>query len=208
MGQRTRRGRGVLILIRVRKTPTQANWEGQKFTRCPKPSLSHSERALAVRNLFFRVSPHSSEATKMRSAFEFLALCSCGLFAGAALYVSLVEHPARMSCGVVAAITEFRPSYKRATVMQVSLAAISFASGITAWLAGAGSNWLIGALLIGAVIPFTLIFIWPTNRRLLDPALNPTSDSALKLLRNWGQLHAVRAVLSFSAFVVFLSTFT
>jgi hypothetical protein len=84
----------------------------------------------------------------------------CGLFSGAALYINLVEHPARMSCGVAVALTEFRPSYKRATVMQASLAAISLASGIAAWLAGAGLNWLIGALLIGAVIPFMLIVIF------------------------------------------------
>src|SRR6266704_5295791 len=45
----------------------------------------------------------------MKSAFEFLALCSCGLFAGAALYISLVEHPVRMSCGTDVAVNEFRP---------------------------------------------------------------------------------------------------
>jgi hypothetical protein len=43
-------------------------------------------------------------------------LCS-GLFAGAALYISFVEHPARMLCGTTLAITQFAPSYKRATVM-------------------------------------------------------------------------------------------
>ena len=139
----------------------------------------------------------------MKSAFEFLALCSCGLFAGAALYINLVEHPARMSCDVAVALTEFRPSYKRATVMQASLAAVSFATGIATWLEGASLNWLIGSLLIGAVIPFTLIVILPTNRRLLDPALNPTSDSALQLLRHWGRLHSVRAVLSLAAFGFF-----
>jgi uncharacterized membrane protein len=139
----------------------------------------------------------------MKSAFEFLALCSCGLFAAAALYINLVEHPARMSCDVAVALTEFRPSYKRATVMQASLAAVPLVTGIAAWLAGAGLNWLIGALLIGAVIPFTLIVILPTNRRLLDSALNPSSDSALQLLRNWGRLHAIRTMLSLAAFGLF-----
>lgn len=31
---------------------------------------------------------------------EFIALLSCSLFAGASVYISLVEHPARMACGV------------------------------------------------------------------------------------------------------------
>jgi len=36
----------------------------------------------------------------MREIAEFVAVLTCGLFAGTALYVSLVEHPARMGCGV------------------------------------------------------------------------------------------------------------
>src|SRR5437870_11142539 len=70
-----------------------------------------------------------------------------------------------MSCDVAVALTEFRPSYKRATVMQASLAAVSFATGIATWLEGASLNWLIGSLLIGAVIPFTLIVISPIRDR-------------------------------------------
>jgi hypothetical protein len=44
---------------------------------------------------------------------ELVALLSIGLFAGAALYVSLVEHPARREYGTAPAIAEFRPSYRR-----------------------------------------------------------------------------------------------
>ncbi len=109
-----------------------------------------------------------------------------------------------MSCGTDVAVNEFRPSYKRATVMQASLAVVSLVTGIAAWLAGAGWNWLIGALLIGAVLPFTLIVILPTNRRLLDSTLDLNSDVPLQLLRHWGLLHAVRTVLSLCAFLLFL----
>ena len=45
----------------------------------------------------------------MRQIAEFVAVLACGLFAGAAVYVNLVEHPARMECGVELAATEFRP---------------------------------------------------------------------------------------------------
>jgi hypothetical protein len=41
---------------------------------------------------------------------DLVALLSSGLFAGAALYVSLVEHPARIACGPALALAEFRPS--------------------------------------------------------------------------------------------------
>ncbi len=41
----------------------------------------------------------------MRQLAEFIAVLSCSLFAGAALYISLVEHPARMECGAEIATT-------------------------------------------------------------------------------------------------------
>ena len=55
---------------------------------------------------------------------EFIAVLACGLFTGAAIYINLVEHPARMQWGVEIAVTEFAPSYRRAAVVQVSLAAL------------------------------------------------------------------------------------
>ena len=36
----------------------------------------------------------------MRQIAEFVAGLACALFSGAAVYLSLVEHPARMECGV------------------------------------------------------------------------------------------------------------
>ena len=38
---------------------------------------------------------------------ESLAILASGLFAGAALYITFVEHPARMQCGTTLAITQF-----------------------------------------------------------------------------------------------------
>jgi hypothetical protein len=137
---------------------------------------------------------------------ESLAILCAGLFAGAALYISFVEHPARMLCGTTLAITQFALSYKRATVMQASLAALGTLAAIAAWLMGASVLWLAGGLLLGAVIPFTLIVIFPTNKRLLDPSLDKGSKLAEQLLQRWAKLHAVRSCLSVPAFLTFLYT--
>jgi hypothetical protein len=51
------------------------------------------------------------------------------------MYITLVEHPAQMECTTELAATEFRPSYRRAAVMQASLAALGFVCSIAAWLA-------------------------------------------------------------------------
>jgi hypothetical protein len=135
---------------------------------------------------------------------EALAALCAGLFAGAAVYINVVEHPARMLCGTRLAVTEFAPSYKRATLMQASLAAVGSLGAIAAWLVGAPTIWLVGGFLLGAVIPFTILVILPTNKRLLDPSLDKDSELADKLLRRWAKLHAVRSCMSLASFLVFL----
>ena len=128
----------------------------------------------------------------------------CSLFTGASFYISLVEHPARLQCGVEIAATEFVPSYRRATIMQATLAAVGLLASVAAWLAGATFWWLVGGLLLGAVIPFTLIVILPTNKQLLNPALGKHSGQTGQLLARWGRLHAVRSILSGLALLLFL----
>ena len=62
----------------------------------------------------------------------------------------------------------------------------------------------VGALLIFAVIPFTLIVILPTNNELLAPSLDRKSANTHKLLVRWGRLHAVRTAASLAAIIIFL----
>ena len=140
----------------------------------------------------------------MRQIAEFLAVLSCSLFTGAAVYVSLVEHPARMQCGVEVAATEFSPSYRRGTVMQVTTAVLGLLSSIAAWLAGGTFWWIVAGAMLASVIPFTLIVILPTNKQLLSQRLDRRSVEAERLLARWGTLHAVRSVLSGVALLLFL----
>src|SRR5882762_4836624 len=111
-------------------------------------------------------------------AAEFLAVLCAAVFAGAAIYVNLVEHPARMSLDTRAAAAQWAPSYQRAT--------------------------LIAALLIGVVVPFTLIVIKPINDQLLASERDLASADMRALLERWGRLHAVRSLLSVLSTVVML----
>jgi len=135
---------------------------------------------------------------------EIVATLASGIFAGAALYVNLVEQPARLSCGVELAVTQWRPSYKRGTVMQAPLAAIGALAALVSWWLDRGLAWLIGGLLLLLIIPFTLLVIMPTNKRLESRELDLRSEEAGRLLRRWGRLHAVRSISSVIAFVIFL----
>jgi len=133
-----------------------------------------------------------------------VATAAAGLFAGAAVYVTAVEHPARLECGQALAVKEFGPSYRRAAVMQGGLAALGLLAGLVTWYQGAGRAWLVGAILLGALIPYTLLVIMPTNRRLLDPTLDSGSAEARELLSWWSRLHAVRTVVGVAVFVAFV----
>ncbi|MFA5921977.1 MAG: DUF1772 domain-containing protein [Methylococcaceae bacterium] len=141
----------------------------------------------------------------MLTILQFIAVLSGTLFTGAAIYINLVEHPARMGCETKIAATVWAPSYKRATVMQASLAIVSFLAGTSAWLLGGGISWLAGAILIGLVVPFTFIAIMPTNHKLLEPGRDLSSDETRILLEKWGKLHAVRSLLSLAASIVYVT---
>jgi uncharacterized membrane protein len=133
-----------------------------------------------------------------------VAILACSLFAGAAIYINLVEHPARLSCGTEIAARQWAPSYKRATAMQASLAIVAGAAGIIRWRETGGGLWLWGAVAILAVVPVTVVVILPTNKKLLEPARDLASDETRRLLVNWGRLHAIRSMLSLIAGILFI----
>ena len=133
---------------------------------------------------------------------ELLATFCTAIFAGAAIYINVVEHPSRVEIGTAAAVRQWRPSYRRATLMQASLALVAFLSSLGAWLLDRNIAVLVAGICIGLVIPFTLIIIYPTNRQLEDPALDVGSLSTASLLAKWNRLHAVRSGASLLAFVI------
>lgn len=133
---------------------------------------------------------------------EILAFIFTGLFAGAALYVSLVEHPARMSLSLGAALAEFRPSYRRAAVMQVILAIGGAVAAVGAYFLGRGISTLVAGIVLATVVPFTLIVVMPVNRQLLDETRTAQTLDTDVLLKKWGRLHNVRTIASLLALVI------
>ena len=140
----------------------------------------------------------------MNFALELVAVLSAALFAGASLYINVVEHPARMGLETRVAALQWAPSYKRATWMQAPLALLSFVCGGALWLLGAGIGWLAAAVLVGLVVPFTFGVIMPTNHKLLAPGHDLTSTETRELLVRWGQLHAVRTALSLAGTLIYM----
>lgn len=136
--------------------------------------------------------------------FGLLALVTAALFAGAAFYINFAEHPARMKLPVAAALTQWKPSYKRGFIMQSALAIAGFLLGMAAWWSSGDWRWIAGAVAMIANWPFTLIVIMPVNHVL--GATNPAAanDQTLRLMKRWNALHAGRTALGFTAVAIFL----
>jgi uncharacterized membrane protein len=133
-----------------------------------------------------------------------LALTVASLFTGAAFYVGAVEQPARMQLDDRALLQEWKPSYKAGFVMQASLAVVGFLLGVLQWWWSGELLWLIGALILIANWPFTLIAILPTNNVLMGTPLDAAGPGSRALLVKWARLHAVRTALGAAATAVFL----
>jgi len=106
--------------------------------------------------------------------------------------------------GAAPAAAQWAPSYMRATWMQAPLAMVSLVCGVAVWLMSSSTGWLIAAVLIGLVVPFTFVVIMPTNKSLLLPGRDLNSPDTRALLERWGRLHLVRTALSLVATVLYL----
>jgi hypothetical protein len=134
-----------------------------------------------------------------------LALVAAALFTGAAVYINLVEHPARLRLDDGAALAQWAPAYKRGYAMQALLAVVAGLLGLAAWWSSRDTRWALGAALILANWPYTLVVIRPTNHRLEKMQQGQASSETRRLLVQWGRLHAVRSGLGILATVAFLA---
>jgi hypothetical protein len=134
-----------------------------------------------------------------------LALLTAAVFTGAAVYINVAEQPARLGLGDSALLTEWKPSYKRGLSMQAPLAIVGFLLGLLAWWQSGQWLWIVGALLMAANWPYTLLGIMPTNNRLMAMDPNEAGPTSRVLIQKWGWLHGSRSVLGALATATFLA---
>ena len=133
-----------------------------------------------------------------------LALAVTAAFAGAAIYVNLVEHPARLGLDDHALLAEWKPSYHRGAAMQASLALVAGLLGLAAWWLTKDWRWVVGVALILAPWPYTLAVIAPTNNALKAIPVESAGATSRALLEKWGRLHMVRSLLGVAAVLAYL----
>ncbi len=133
-----------------------------------------------------------------------LTICIAAAFAGAAIYINLAEHPARLKLEDGAMLTQWKPSYRSGYQMQASLALVGFLSGLTTWYQTGDMRWGLGAIILVANWPFTLLAIMPINRRLEAMPPEQPEPELRALMERWGSLHAIRSAFGAGATAVFV----
>lgn len=134
------------------------------------------------------------------------ALVFATLFTGAALYISLVEHPARLRLADGPLLAQWQPSYRRALPMQSGLAVAGGAAGIIVGYLSADWRWFAGSILLLANWPFTLIFIMPVNKCLMAIPQREAGAGSRAMLVQWGKLHNFRSALGAASVLFFTWT--
>ncbi len=134
---------------------------------------------------------------------EYLATLAAGLWTGAAVYIAFAEHPSALRVGVHFATEYFKPMSKRTAPMMMVLSALGGGAGAYVWFAGGATGWLVGALLLLGMFPFTAIFIVPTNIKLLRVDAINDSAEASTLHARWARMHWLRTLLGSPAFLIF-----
>jgi uncharacterized membrane protein len=148
----------------------------------------------------------------MNSILEITSVLSCSLFTGAALYVNLVEHTARMQCGIKIALEQWKPSYKTGLKSQIFYLMTCFLACIFRYLLGGSICWLLSGSILFLAFPYTFMFIMPINKELFkydSKSIDESKEVEFRvkyLLTKWNRLHTVRVILSLVSLISLLIT--
>jgi hypothetical protein len=110
-------------------------------------------------------------------------------FLGGALYINVVEQPARLVLDTRAMIREWNSSNRRASILLATLAIISSLLAFADFALTGDVRWLIGGTVMLASWPYSYFVVVPVNIWLYTiPPSSVTRQTLRALMRDWGLL--------------------
>ncbi|MEA2998090.1 MAG: hypothetical protein QOG74_3639 [Alphaproteobacteria bacterium] len=134
---------------------------------------------------------------------DLLAFAAACAFLGAALYVNIVEQPARLALDARSVIREWTSSNRRGFVMLAMLAVISSLSGYAQYVRTGDVRWLIGGTIILASLPYAYFVMTPVNILLYGVRRNAPASAIRELMRDWGLLEWGHTAIGLAAACMF-----
>ena len=148
-----------------------------------EPSLTSLRRENINQNYggASRIRKHEVEVWEAVMLAGNLALVSAALFTGAAFYINFAEHPARMGLEDQPLLAQWKPSYKRGLIMQLTLVIVGFLLGSFAWWISGRLPFLFGGLFMLANWPWIIPY-----RGIMD-ALSRLRSGGFPVTLPWGE---------------------
>ena len=135
-----------------------------------------------------------------------IALAFAAAFAGAAVYVNIVEQPARLALDDQALLSEWGPSDRRGFALFAAFALASAVAGFVAWFESQDVRWVFGALIVISTWPYAFFVMAPLNNQILSLHGGDVA-AARALVRQWGMIESGFAAIGVAAVAMFLWAF-
>jgi len=133
-----------------------------------------------------------------------LILSLMGIQFGVALTASVIIHPILVMIDKIVAIEVFKPFFDKTHIL-VLILSIFITILALVYSIFTGNLWWVGvSLLLHLNGPYTLLFMMPINKRLMDKNVDAGSEKTAEDFKKWGELHLVRTVLNGIIFLAFV----
>ena len=135
---------------------------------------------------------------------EVLILLLMGAIFGIALTATVIVHPILIMAKETTAIEVFKPFFDKTHIWVLILSIVVTLLALAYSIISANWWWFGISLVMHLNGPYTIFFMMPLNRRLMDNNVDPLSEQTTRDIKKWGGLHLVRTILNGLVFVGFI----
>jgi|1186.fasta_scaffold02540_5 hypothetical protein len=131
------------------------------------------------------------------------AFAVAAVFLGAAIYIGVVEHPARLKLSARAMVREWAVSDHRGTMLLTALSLTSAVLAFVQYRISGDVRWIMGGLAILTSWPYEYYVLVPLSIWLCAIPPEKGSAPARKLMGHWGLLEWGYALIGLAACATF-----
>ena len=123
---------------------------------------------------------------------------------GIALTATVIVHPIFIYGKKTTAIEVFKPFFDKTHIWVLILSIIVTLLALAYSILTENWWWFGTPMLMHLNGPYTIDYMMPLNRRLMDPNVDLTSEQTANDIKKWGTLHLVRTILNGVIFLAFI----